>query len=405
MISTTGTLSTSSATGETLTGLNTVGIFNATNTSSGALSFTNTSTTLTVTGISDSGGAVAVTNTGSINATGTISAGAGQNLSLTATGALSESGSGLAAASGAGIISLSAGSTGIGTSVTPFNVSGNNLDATTSGNGNEFLSAAGSVTIDSTGLNAGTGTVTLDGGTFTLGGSNRINDSTSLSVNGATFAIGASSETVATVSLTSGSITGTTGVLTSTNTIQTQNGTVSADLGGTNGLTQTTAGTTTLSAANEYTGTTTINGGTLLVDGSITGAVMVAAAGTLGGSGSVGSVTNQGTVSPGDSPGILTINGNYVQTGSLTEEIQGTTPGTGFDQLVISGTISLGGALNPSLLAGFLPSLGGSFQVVTNNGSNSISGTFAGLTQGAQFNVGPRFFTISYVGGAAAKTW
>ena len=185
-----------------------------------------------------------------------------------------------------------------------------------------------------------------------------------MSVNGATFAIGASSETVAAVTLTSGTITGTTGVLTSTSTIQTESGTISADLAGTNGLTQSTTGTTILTDTNTYAGTTTINGGTLLVDGSITGAVMVAAAGTLGGSGSVGSVTNQGTVSPGDSPGILTINGNYVQTGSLTEEIQGTIPGTGFDQLVISGTISLGGALNPSLLAGFLPSLGGGFQLV-----------------------------------------
>ena len=82
-----------------------------------------------------------------------------------------------------------------------------------------------------------------------------------LNVNGATFAIGAFSETVATVTLTSGSITGTTGVLTSTNTIQTESGTISAILAGTNGLTQSTAGTTTLSGFNTYTGTTLINGG------------------------------------------------------------------------------------------------------------------------------------------------
>ena len=189
-------------------------------------------------------------------------------------------------------------------------------------------------------------------------------------------------------------------MLTSTSTIQTKSGTISAILAGTNGLTQSTTGTTILSGTNSYTGTTTINGGTLLVDGSITGAVMVAAAGTLGGSGSVGSVTNQGTVSPGDSPGILTINGNYAQTGSLTEEIQGTVPGTGFDQLVISGTISLGGALNPSLLGGFLPSLGGSFQLITDNGSNSITGTFAGPDgKGVGSTSARGFFTISYVGG------
>ena len=151
---------------------------------------------------------------------------------------------------------------------------------------------------------------------------------------------------------------------------------------------------------NAYTGTTTINGGTLSVNGSITGAVTVAAAGTLAGNGSVGSVTNQGVVSPGNSPGILTINGDYSQTGSLTDEIQGTNPVTpDFDQLIVNGTVTLGGAFNPSLLGGFLPSLGNSFQLITNDGTDPVSGTFAGLPEGQSFNVGPRFFTISYVGG------
>ena len=58
-----------------------------------------------------------------------------------------------ASTGGAGTISLSAASAGIGTSLNPFYVSGN-LDATTSGNGNEFFSTTGSVTIDPTGLNA-----------------------------------------------------------------------------------------------------------------------------------------------------------------------------------------------------------------------------------------------------------
>ncbi len=331
----------------------------------------------------------------SVYGNGLISSTSG-SIGITATAGME----GSASTGGAGVISLSAGSGGIGgSSLIPFVVSGNNLDATTSGNGNEFLTTTGSITIDATGLNAGTGTVNLDGGTFTLGGSNRINDNTKLNVNGSTFAIGAFSETVATVTLTSDSITGTTGVLTSTNTIQTESGTISAILAGTNGLTQSTAGTTTLSASNLYTGTTTLNGGTLLVDGAITGAVMVNAAGTLGGHGSVGAVTDQGAVSPGDSPGILTINGNYSQTGSLTDEMQGTVPGTGYDQLIINGSVSLGGALNPSLLGGFLPSLGNSFQLITNDGTDAVDGTFAGLPQNATFNVGPRFFTISYDGG------
>ena len=67
--------------------------------------------------------------------------------------------------------------------------------------------------------------------------------------------------------------------------------------------------------------------------------------------------------------------------------------------MIVNGTVSLGGALNTSLLSGFLPSFGNSFQIVTNNSANQIVGTFAGLPQGARFNVGPRLFTINYFGG------
>ncbi len=339
-------------------------------------------------------------SSGLISNQGTVSSSSG-NISATASNNIIESGSGLVSTTGAGIITLSAGSGGIGTSGNPVVVSGNFLNSTTSGNTNQFLSTTGSTTIGSTGLSAGTGTVELDDGTFALGSSNQINDSTKLNVNGATFAIGTFSETVATVTLTSGSITGSTGVLTSTNTIQTESGTISAILGGTHGLTQSTSGTTTLSGANIYTGTTTISGGTLLVDGVITGAVTVAAAGTLGGSGSVGAVNNSGLVNPGNgSTGILTINGAYTQSGALDDQIDGVVPGTDFNQLVVNGTITVSGFLTPTILAPYLPAIGNSYQLITNNSGNPISGSFLALADGSTFEFGQRLFTISYHGGA-----
>ncbi len=139
-----GQLTVNSSTGATLNNSNAVGTFHATNTASGAISFTNTATTLTLSGITETGGTVTVTNTGNIVVTGAISAPVGQNVGLTATGALSESGSGSVRTTGAGMISLVAGSTGIGASGSPFVVSGNNLDSTTSGNGNQFLGTTGS---------------------------------------------------------------------------------------------------------------------------------------------------------------------------------------------------------------------------------------------------------------------
>ena len=71
-------------------------------------------------------------------------------------------------------------------------------------------------------------------------------------------------------------------------------------------------GTLTLTGANTYTGATTVNAGTLIVNGSIVSPATVNAGGTLGGTGQLGSVTtiNGGTLSPGNSIGTITINGN-----------------------------------------------------------------------------------------------
>ncbi len=84
---------------------------------------------------------------------------------------------------------------------------------------------------------------------------------------------------------------------------------------------------------------------------------------------------NGGTVSPGASPGILTIaadanpsfRGNYQQgaNGTLEIEIGGETPGTQSDQLVVAGTATLDGTLRVALIDGFVPASGQSFVVLT----------------------------------------
>ncbi|MFL5679673.1 MAG: beta strand repeat-containing protein [Chloroflexota bacterium] len=90
--------------------------------------------------------------------------------------------------------------------------------------------------------------------------------------------------------------------------------------------------------------------------------------GTLSGSGTIHApVTNGGTVLPGTSPGILTVDGTYNQgtSGALNIEIAGTTPGTGHDQLAISGAATLNGALRLSTTGGFVPSNGQTFTILT----------------------------------------
>ena len=89
--------------------------------------------------------------------------------------------------------------------------------------------------------------------------------------------------------------------------------------------------------------------------------------GSLSGPGTVkGNLTNAGEVDLGSAAGTLTINGNYTQTaaGTLTLKIGGTTAGSQFDQVNISGTATLGGTLNVSLSNGFGPSFGQEFPVI-----------------------------------------
>ncbi len=146
-------------------------------------------------------------------------------------------------------------------------------------------------------------------------------------------------------------------------------------------------GTLTLSGASNYTGATAVTAGTLLVNGSITSPVTVSSGATLGGSGAVGAVTvnSGGIVAPGNSPGKLTVNGNYVQTSGATLKIElgGATAGSGFDQIAATGIASLGGVLDVSLVNGFRPKIGDTFQIITSNGETgnfSTVSSSSGLT-------------------------
>jgi autotransporter-associated beta strand protein len=80
-------------------------------------------------------------------------------------------------------------------------------------------------------------------------------------------------------------------------------------------------GTLTLSGTNTYTGATTVNAGTLIVNGSIASSpVTVNAGAMLAGTGTVGATTimSGGTFAPGNSPGTMTVQGNLAfQSGAL----------------------------------------------------------------------------------------
>ena len=109
--------------------------------------------------------------------------------------------------------------------------------------------------------------------------------------------------------------------------------------------------------------------GMTTVNGSLTAALVDIQAGILKGSDTIiGNVTiNGGTVQPGNSPGIMNIIGDYSQSADSTLDIEilnNVLASGGYDQLSITGTASLAGTLNVSLLPGAVISDGDTFNII-----------------------------------------
>lgn len=148
--------------------------------------------------------------------------------------------------------------------------------------------------------------------------------------------------------------------------------TISVPLAGNSGFTKSGAGTLVLTAAGFLTGNITVNGGTLLVDGSIGSGAVTVSSGTLGGNGVIGgpvAVQSNGTLAPGGGLSRLTVSNNVsLEPGSTTVlEISHTAQTN--DQLVLTGTLTYGGNLVVTNLSGTLTA-GDCFQLFE-AGSNS----------------------------------
>lgn len=118
----------------------------------------------------------------------------------------------------------------------------------------------------------------------------------------------------------------------------------------------------------------TINGGVLSFNGVQTGgSTFVGQKGTLKGVGQLGDTTVAGIIAPGNSIGTLTINGNYVQTATGVYQAE-VAPGSRSDQLHVTGTATLGGAL-VALPEPGIYYLGEQFNFIRADGG--VSGQFA----------------------------
>jgi autotransporter-associated beta strand protein len=181
------------------------------------------------------------------------------------------------------------------------------------------------------------------------------------------------------------------------------------------------SGTLTITANNSYSGGTTVNGGTLLVNGRGDlgdGNVTVNNSGTLGGNSTspiisfgvfgngnaLVTVAAGGNLAPGNggnNTAVVTVNALTLQPASnFRIDINGTSPGTGYDRLVVTASGNNRFVITNSNLVvtvGTTLSVGQTFLIGLRTSGGPISGEFA---QGSSV-VGSdgTVFSVSYTGG------
>lgn len=153
-----------------------------------------------------------------------------------------------------------------------------------------------------------------------------------------------------------------------------------------------------------------VGAGTLLLEGEniYTGRTLVEE-GALGGNGSVQSIRVgfSGTLAPGSSAGLLTVNDELAFSGgTLAIELGGTTRGLEYDALDVGGSVSLGGAtLEISFLDGFASTIL-STDVFTLIDAGAIFDSFGNVLSGERLATADGFgsFLVTYNGNTLVLT-
>jgi autotransporter-associated beta strand protein len=169
------------------------------------------------------------------------------------------------------------------------------------------------------------------------------------------------------------------------------------------GIVKDPSGSTNFFGNNTYTGTTTLNDGNLRIQGVQPSSAVTVNGGNLFGTGTTGAVTmSGGSLRPGGTlvPAGILSTGNVAMAAASAFFIQlnGTTVGTEYDQLNVTGTVSL---TNPTLqvTVGYVPVVGHTFTIINNDLADAVVGTFNGLPQNATFVASGRTLQISYAAG------
>ena len=278
-------------------------------------------------------------------------------------------------------------------------------------------------------------------GITTLGGAERLSDSSAVTIDAlATLKLGGDERI--------GTLAGAGSIQNSGGRITLNGGEFSGVISGSGGLTKESSSNLILSGANTFTGSTFVNRGSLELVGSLNASSIAAASSTtlsvnpgsslstdsltisgtlvvpdstsvsymtLSGSGIInsastgfinrsgatvrgaltfnGNFTNHGIFAPGNSPGLTSIGGNYIEAGALHAELETITPITGHDQVRVSGSVSLlpGSSLIVESYNNVLPVPGAIYQIIASpsGGIKPVTGTFSTVRFDADGTSGP----------------
>src|SRR5688572_5964572 len=85
--------------------------------------------------------------------------------------------------------------------------------------------------------------------------------------------------------------------------------------------------------------------------------------------------------------------------GPLHIELNGTSPGTGHDQISARGGVEVGLGLQLNATLNFPSFRGDQFVIINSDGADAVTSTFNGRPEGATLFISGQQFRISYVGG------
>jgi fibronectin-binding autotransporter adhesin len=298
------------------------------------------------------------------------------------------------------------------------------LGGTVSGNYGA-LNKTGAGTLLLSGVNSYNGPTTVSEGTLKLGsdralGAASTNSNRAVSPvyvrNGATLDVAGRSAWIGNFTLVDGTVADSTGggVL-GAYSFTVENGAIDASLADVKvpnaanlsdsiNLFKRSPGSVTLTAANTYSGTTFVDGGTLFVNGALPSSATLVRGGTLGGNGTLSRTVNVedgGTLEPGSSatrPGTLTLGRHLrIDGGAFRVGIAGAAHGAVALTHPEAKVLLRDAALEVAILVrgAALPAL----TIIDNQGSLPVEGSFADLPEGSLFDADGRRFAITYTGG------